>query len=75
MTKPSGWSITRDSDMVATLRLEKFASMSDERWVLLQSDEHADNAHSDLDLIRKHMAEAVDRGAPVMKFGDTYCAM
>lgn len=75
MTKPNGWSITRDSEMVATLRLEKFASMADERWVLLQSDEHADNAHSDLPLIQQHMAEAVERDAAVLKFGDTYCAM
>ena len=75
MSKSNGWSITRDSDMVATLRLEKFASVDDERWVLLQSDEHADNAHSDLDLIRRHMAQAVERNAPALKFGDTCCAM
>lgn len=75
MTKLLPWSITRDSEMVSTLRLGKFASVNDERWILLQSDEHADNAHSDLDLIRKHMEEAKQRDAPVLKFGDTFCAM
>lgn len=71
----NNWTIERDSDMVATLRLEKFASVTDERWILLQSDEHADNAHSDLPLIRRHMEQAAERGAPVLKFGDTVCAM
>lgn len=61
--------------MVSTLRLAPFESVQEERWILLQSDEHADNAHSDLDLIRKHMSEATAKGAPVLKFGDTFCAM
>ena len=42
---------------------------------LLQFDEHWDNPHSDQDMIRRHMQEAVDEGAPIIKGGDTFCAM
>tara|TARA_R100001163_G_C5048690_1_gene185693 strand:+ start:476 stop:1393 length:918 start_codon:yes stop_codon:yes gene_type:complete len=43
--------------------------------MLLQFDQHWDNPHSDQDLIKKHMQEAVDEGAPIIMGGDTYCAM
>ena len=42
---------------------------------LLQFDEHWDNPHSNHELIHKHMQEAVDEGAPIIKGGDTFCAM
>ena len=42
---------------------------------LLQFDEHWDNPHSDQDMIHRHMQEAVDEGAPIIKGGDTFCAM
>ncbi len=43
--------------------------------MLLQFDQHWDNPHSDQDLIKKHMQEAVDEGAPIIMGGDTFCAM
>jgi hypothetical protein len=43
--------------------------------MLLVSDEHWDNAHCDLDLLRKHHEEAKNINAPILKFGDTFCAM
>jgi len=43
--------------------------------VLLQFDEHWDNPKSDQDLIKTHMQEAVDGGIPIIKGGDTFCAM
>jgi len=43
--------------------------------ILLQFDEHWDNPHSDQDLIRKHMQEAVEEGAPIIKGGDSLCCM
>jgi hypothetical protein len=61
--------------MVATLKLGDIKNVNEERWVLLMSDEHADNAHSDLGLIRAHHEQAAERGAPILKFGDTFCAM
>lgn len=52
----------------ATGKKERFS-------VLLLSDEHADNLQADLALIRKHHQQAVDLGAPILKLGDTMCAM
>ena len=43
--------------------------------VLLQFDEHWDHPHSQQDLIAQHMQEAGDAGAPIIKGGDTFCAM
>jgi len=69
------WTIERKSPMVAVLRLPEIKRVEEERWVLLMSDEHADNAHSDLGLIRAHHEQAAERNAPILKFGDTFCAM
>jgi hypothetical protein len=43
--------------------------------MLLQFDEHWDNPHSNQELIAKHMQEAVDEGAPIIKGGDQLCLM
>lgn len=68
------WTIERKSSTSADIVFD--ATGKAQRFTaLLISDEHADNAHSDLDLIRKHHQEAVDAGAPILKFGDTFCAM
>lgn len=42
---------------------------------LVQSDEHWDNPKCDLKLLKKHHDEAVERGAGIIKVGDTFCAM
>ncbi len=43
--------------------------------MLLQFDEHWDNPHSNQDLIKKHLQEAVDQGLPVIRGGDSLCCM
>ncbi len=43
--------------------------------ILVQSDEHWDNPHSRNDLAAKHMQEAVDINAPIIKLGDQLCMM
>ena len=43
--------------------------------ILVQSDEHWDNPHSMNDLAAKHMKEAVDMNAPIIKLGDQLCMM
>jgi len=73
--KPDHWTIERCGDMLLSLELPQLRSHTEERWILLMSDEHVDNAHSDLDLIRRHHEQARERKAPVFKFGDTFCAM
>jgi len=46
-----------------------------EQYILVNSDWHADNAHFDKALWTKHMDQAKKRGAPVVAFGDLFCAM
>jgi hypothetical protein len=46
-----------------------------EGWMLLQTDEHWDNKECDLKMLRQHHEQAVEKNAPILKFGDTYCAM
>jgi len=46
-----------------------------EQWVLLTSDWHWDNAHCDLDLLKRDFDEAKKRNAPIMAFGDLFCLM
>jgi hypothetical protein len=68
------WTVERLGQMSADLVFR--ASGKRERFsVLLMSDEHADNLQADLGLIRKHHQQAVDAGAPILKLGDTMCAM
>jgi hypothetical protein len=46
-----------------------------EQWFLLSSDRHHDNAHTNWDLEKKHLDEAVQKNAGVLDFGDLFCAM
>tara|TARA_S200002703_G_scaffold136487_1_gene125843 strand:+ start:1848 stop:2711 length:864 start_codon:yes stop_codon:yes gene_type:complete len=46
-----------------------------EQWFLLSSDRHHDNAHTNWDLEKKHLDEAVARKAGILDFGDLFCAM
>ncbi len=43
--------------------------------ILLMSDEHWDNKHCDRRVLKEHHEEAVKKGAPIFKFGDTLCLM
>lgn len=46
-----------------------------EQWVLFMSDEHFDNKHCELEMLARHHDEAKERGAPIIKVGDIFCAM
>ena len=46
-----------------------------EQWVLLSSDRHHDNAHTDWCLERKHLDLALERNAIIVDAGDLHCAM
>lgn len=50
-------------------------TVNDCLWVLLRGDAHHDNPHSDHDLQRKHLDEALERDALVVDVGDLFCAM
>lgn len=46
-----------------------------EWWILCQSDEHQDNPDCDRSLLKKHHELALERQAPILKYGDYYCVM
>ena len=46
-----------------------------EKWFLFGSDRHHDNAHTNWDLEKKHLDQALERGAGIFDFGDLFCAM
>lgn len=45
------------------------------KWFLLTSDRHHDNAHTNHELEKKHLDEAVERDAHIIDIGDLFCAM
>jgi hypothetical protein len=51
------------------------SKVGDEQWFLLQSDVHWDNPHCDRKKLKKHLDLAMQRNAPVLDFGDFFCAM
>jgi hypothetical protein len=46
-----------------------------EQWFLLGSDRHHDNAHTNWELEKKHLDQAVELDAAILDFGDLFCAM
>lgn len=65
-----GKTITRHSANVHTVDLE-----GREAEFLLISDLHWDNPHCDRVLLKKHLDEAVERGAGIIVNGDFFCLM
>jgi len=49
--------------------------VGDEQWFLLQSDVHWDNPKCDRKKLKKHLDLAMKRNAPILDFGDFFCAM
>lgn len=45
------------------------------QWFLLRTDAHHDNPHCDQAMEKRHLDEAVRRGAGVIDAGDLFCAM
>lgn len=74
MSKKQSWSIDKLSAQVHRVNFSARNS-GQEFWVLLQSDEHWDNAECDRDLLCRHHQEAIEKNAPIFKFGDLFCAM
>jgi hypothetical protein len=70
----SAFRIEQDHPTVVTVRMDGIAS-GWERWFLLRSDAHHDNAHADHALEREHLEQAKTRGAGILDFGDLFCAM
>jgi hypothetical protein len=60
----------------SVLRIDyKCERIGEPLWLLLRSDAHHDNAHTDLDMERRHLVECVNREGLVLDNGDLHCAM
>jgi hypothetical protein len=70
----SKWSFKEVSRNVHVINVE-MSKVGDEQWFLLQSDVHWDNPHCDRKKLKKHLDLALERNAPVLDFGDFFCAM
>lgn len=68
------WTVEHPSANVHVVRMDA-ASVGWEQWVLLSGDRHHDNPHSDHQLEKQHLDEAVRRNAMVIDVGDLFCAM
>jgi hypothetical protein len=68
------WSFKEESRNVHIFNIN-LAVVGDEQWFLLQSDVHWDNPKCDRKKLKKHLDLAVQRNAPILDFGDFFCAM
>jgi len=70
-----GWSLEQNRRNVHTLRWSWDSIDNAEAWILLSSDRHHDNVHTDQALELAHLKEAQKRGAAIIDVGDMHCAM
>ncbi len=72
--KEPRWSVIQHGPQAATLKLKPMRS-GDKQRLLLIADEHWDNVNCQRELLASHLQEALDTDSPVIRVGDTYCAM
>ena len=72
--RPVPWRIEEHARNVHRLCFDGIRS-GWEQFALLQSDEHWDNPHCNRALYLRHLQLAQERRAPVIKYGDLFCAM
>ena len=72
--KPRPWPITQKGP-VTTIRMPMQTNKDWEQWALLRSDAHHDSIKCNIKLETKHLDQAVERGAVILDFGDTFDVM
>jgi UDP-2,3-diacylglucosamine pyrophosphatase LpxH len=72
--KSKAWDIKQHSPHAYTLCLKPMKGGERQR-ILFIADEHWDNAHCNRTLLKSHLKQAMEQGAPVIRVGDTFCAM
>lgn len=74
-SKPAKWVVEERTRNIHELHLKETLKSGSEAWILWMSDEHWDNPKCNLELLKSHHNEAQERGAVIIKVGDTFCAM
>lgn len=69
------WQVVEKSRNVHEFRLTETLKSGSEAWVLWMADEHQDHPKCNRELLLSHHKEAAERGAAIVKVGDTFCAM
>lgn len=69
------WQIEQVSDTVQRMRIKYQSNKKWEFRILLTSDRHIDNVHSNLKLQKKHLETAKENNWPVIDIGDSMDAM
>lgn len=71
-----GWTVEGDGiGLVTTIRIKLERNANWEQWVLLTADRHLDNPHCKRAMVKRHLDQAVERGAFNIDLGDSFCAM
>jgi hypothetical protein len=73
--KAMNWSVEETGSTVQTIRIAMDRNKNWEQWMLVTADRHLDNPHSNRAMQKRHLDQAVERGAFVCDFGDLFCAM
>lgn len=69
------WSVEETGPTVQTIRIAMGRNREWSQWALLTADRHLDNPHSNRAMQKRHLDQAVERGAFVVDLGDLFCAM
>lgn len=69
-----GWHFSEVSRNVHTIEIN-FNKEYSQQKILLQSDVHWDNPHTNRKLLLKHLNQAKEFNAPIIDAGDWFCAM
>jgi hypothetical protein len=75
MKKEKSFKVSKKSEGVFFIDVDYDKIKNREFWCLLRSDAHHDNPHSDNRMEKRHLKEAVQRGAFILDNGDAFCAM
>lgn len=73
--KPKSVTWEKTSPGVTVIRVPYVPNKDWEQSFLLCSDRHWDNPHSDWQMQKDHLNQAVERGAYILENGDHFCAM
>lgn len=69
------YTVERKSPICISVKINVPSAIGWEQWFLLRSDGHIDSQYSNLAMQRRHMQEAIDKGAGILDFGDLMDAM
>lgn len=71
----TGWTVERTDKAAYQIQWETQPTKQWPYYILIISDVHWDNADCKLDILTRHLNQAVERNAPIVIVGDFFCCM